>query len=135
MRLLTSLCVFALSAVGAASYTLSGRVIASMQTIPANRVRQLQQDISQGYTKNDILPTSVEFWTETNAGVISGSLMLDFVSSNKAATVWATLTNYSFAPGMSGTISFHMCAIDAANTNGFIPCNSSGAFYLQKTFQ
>lgn len=117
-----------------ASYVLNGRVMARFGSIPANRVKQIASAIASGYSKPDILPTSVEFVTTTNNGVISGFLTIDFTASNNAAAMWSTLTNYSFPPNTTGSLSFHMCAISSLNTNGYIPCNSTGAFYQVKNF-
>ena len=130
-----ALCCLAVMCLGSGFYILNGKVMAQFDAIPANRVKQLQKDIASGYNTSDLLPTSVEFRTQTNGdGVIYGYLNLDFVSSNSAAATWHNLTNYSFAPGMVGHLTFHMCAIDAANTNGYVACNTTNAFYQVKTF-
>jgi len=117
-----------------ASFVTNGRVIAQFDSIPANRVKQIEKDIASGYSPNDLIPTSVEFYTQTNDGVISGAMILDFIVSNNAAVLWGTLTNYSFPPNTTGSLSFHMCAIDAANTNGYFPCYTTNAFYQVKRF-
>lgn len=133
IRLAVIVCL-AWAAFGGTYYVLNGRVIATFENIPANRVKQIKSDIAGGYSPGDILLTSVEFTTETNANVISGYLMLDFVASNNAAANWQRLTNYSFPPNTTGSISFHMCAISSVNTNGYMPCNSPGAYYQSKRF-
>lgn len=127
--------LFCFSALGADWYVTNGRVIAQFDSIPANRVNQINAAVAGSHQQGDLLATSISLRWFTNDGVISGAMMLDFITSNSAAATWATLTNYSFPPNTYGSLSFHMCSIDSANTNAYFPCNSTNAYYLEKRFE
>lgn len=112
----------------AAEYVTNGRIQIQFYSIPANRVSQLRGMIDNAYTHQDLFGNaSVDFQTETNEGIISGYLMADFALSNKAALFFSDIASYNWWPGTKGKISWHQCAIDPSNTNGYVPCYNTNA--------
>ena len=136
MRLVFSLSFIVSLTIAAEIRILNGRVQADFTSIPPNRIAQIEALVKGRYSKADLFSAnSVQFRAETNDGIISGSFMLDFATDTKSREVWSVLTNFNWAHGITGVVTFHQCAIAKSNTYPYVPCYHTNypTFFLRKT--